>query len=64
MIFERENKKAFCGKPVRPGGPGLVCQIDESMFWYKQKYHTGRIPVGKDGFSVLVILQQYLRRIL
>ena len=26
------------------GGNNVICQIDESMFSYKQKYHRGRIP--------------------
>ena len=25
------------------GGPGVICQIDESMFKYRQKYHRGRL---------------------
>ncbi len=25
------------------GGQGIICQIDESMFHYRQKYHNGRI---------------------
>ncbi|KAG0423173.1 hypothetical protein DMUE_6167, partial [Dictyocoela muelleri] len=25
------------------GGNGMICQIDESMFRYKQKYHVGRV---------------------
>ncbi|KAG0440321.1 hypothetical protein DMUE_1829 [Dictyocoela muelleri] len=29
--------------PIRLGGNGVICQIDESMFHYKQKYHRGRI---------------------
>jgi len=29
--------------PIRLGGPGIVCQIDESLFCHKQKYHRGRI---------------------
>ena len=28
----------------RLGGDGIQVQIDESMFHYKQKYHTGRLP--------------------
>ena len=28
----------------RLGGEAIIVQIDESMFHYKQKYHTGRIP--------------------
>ncbi|KAG0424152.1 hypothetical protein DMUE_6107 [Dictyocoela muelleri] len=29
--------------PIRLGGEGVICQIDESMFHYKQKYHHGRV---------------------
>ncbi|KAG0423912.1 hypothetical protein DMUE_6120, partial [Dictyocoela muelleri] len=29
--------------PVRLGGEGIICQIDESMFHYRQKYHRGRL---------------------
>ena len=29
--------------PIRLGGPGTICQIDESLFSHKQKYHRGRI---------------------
>lgn len=36
-----------CGKflvqnPLKLGGRGLICQIDESLFRYKPKYHRGR----------------------
>ena len=41
------NKQArsefLISNPVKLGGQGIICQIDESMFRYKQKYHTGRI---------------------
>lgn len=44
----RENtKKYFDKNPVRLGGVGVVCQIDESMFRYRQKYHRGRNPDGE-----------------
>ena len=29
--------------PIRLGGPGIVCQIDESLMCHKQKYHRGRV---------------------
>ncbi|KAG0417738.1 hypothetical protein DMUE_6419, partial [Dictyocoela muelleri] len=37
-IFFEENS-------YRLGGEGIICQIDESMFKYKQKYFVGRSPV-------------------
>jgi transposase-like protein len=30
--------------PLRLGGIGIVCQIDESLFRYKPKYHRKRAP--------------------
>jgi len=32
----------FEENPLRLGGKGVICQIDESMFKNKQKYHQGR----------------------
>ncbi|KAI4293486.1 hypothetical protein PAPHI01_2760, partial [Pancytospora philotis] len=29
--------------PVRLGGHGVLCQVDESLFCHKQKYHVGRV---------------------
>ena len=40
--------------PPKLGGQGIVCQIDESLFCYKQKYHRDRIknaPVW--GFGIV-----------
>jgi len=31
-------------EPVRLGGYGIICQIDESLFSHKQKNHVGRVP--------------------
>lgn len=31
-------------EPVRLGGPGVICQIDESLFSHKVKAHRGRGP--------------------
>lgn len=45
-IFSSLRKKCnvyFNENPIRLGGNGYICQIDESMFKYKQKYHVGRI---------------------
>lgn len=45
-IYKRLRKKTisfFTENPFNLGDEGVVCQIDESMFKYKQKYHVGRI---------------------
>ena len=34
----------FARNPMQLGGEGVVCQIDESLFRHKQKYHVGRVP--------------------
>jgi hypothetical protein len=34
-------KKHFEANPIRLGGNGVVCQVDESLFCYKPKYHRG-----------------------
>ncbi|KCZ79527.1 hypothetical protein H312_03085, partial [Anncaliia algerae PRA339] len=28
--------------PIRLGGPGIICQVDESLFCHKQKFGKGR----------------------
>jgi hypothetical protein len=35
-------RRYFAASLIRLGGPGIVCQIDESLFAYKPKYHQGR----------------------
>ncbi|KCZ77732.1 hypothetical protein H311_01250, partial [Anncaliia algerae PRA109] len=30
--------------PIRLGGPGIICQVDESLFCHKQKFGKGRTP--------------------
>lgn len=30
--------------PIQLGGPSVICQIDESLFCHKVKYHRGRAP--------------------
>src|SRR6187402_2665159 len=37
-------RKYFADNPIRLGGTGVICQIDESLFAYKPKYHRGRAP--------------------
>lgn len=32
----------FIVNPMRLGGDGIVCQVDESLFRHKPKYHVGR----------------------
>ena len=34
----------FTRNPVRLGGEGVICQIDESLFRHKPKNHVGRYP--------------------
>ncbi|KAG0424975.1 hypothetical protein DMUE_6063, partial [Dictyocoela muelleri] len=34
----------FAKEPIRLGGPGIICQVDESLFVHKVKYHRGRSP--------------------
>jgi len=34
----------YCDNHVRLGGPGKICQIDESQFVHKIKHHRGRAP--------------------
>ena len=45
-IYKKLRLKTACyleQNPIKLGGEGLICQVDESMFKYKQKYHVGRI---------------------
>ncbi|MGL5706783.1 MAG: transposase [Aeromonas sp.] len=37
-------RRFFDANPIRLGGPGIICQIDESLFRHKPKYHVGRYP--------------------
>jgi len=37
--------KYFVENPIRLGGPGKICQIDESLFVHKTKYNRGRWPI-------------------
>jgi len=34
--------ESFSATPMRLGGHNVICQIDESLFNHKQKYHVGR----------------------
>jgi transposase-like protein len=42
-MLSEQTIKYFEENPLRFGGNNVICQIDESMFRYKQKYHVGRI---------------------
>lgn len=36
----------FKDNVIKLGGENIICQIDESMFRYRQKYHRGRVVGG------------------
>ncbi|MGL6009009.1 MAG: hypothetical protein ACRC1D_06100 [Culicoidibacterales bacterium] len=40
-------KKYFSVNPVKLGGVGIICQIDESLFRHKPKYHVSRHPTNE-----------------
>ena len=42
--LRRMAVKKLVDNPIRLGGPGIVCEIDESMLSHKAKYHRGRQP--------------------
>ena len=49
MVEIYASLRAICGQyfkqnPIRLGGPGQVCQLDESQFAHKVKHHRGRAP--------------------
>jgi ISXO2-like transposase domain len=37
-------RKYLDSNPMVLGGEDIVCQVDESVFSYKPKYHRGRAP--------------------
>lgn len=41
-LIRNEIKKFFSLNPVRLGGENIICQVDESLFCHKPKYHRGR----------------------
>ena len=40
--FRNACVEFFIRNPIFLGGPGIIYQIDESLFVHKQKYHRGR----------------------
>ena len=42
--LRRMAVQELADNPIRLGGPGIVCEIDESMLSHKAKYHRGRRP--------------------
>jgi len=49
MVKIYKSLREVCGRyfyhnPIRLGGPGRVCQLDESQFTHKVKHHRGRAP--------------------
>jgi hypothetical protein len=49
--------KKYQENQVYLGGEGIFCQIDESLFRHKPKYHRGRVNARK----IWVLLLQILR---
>ena len=47
-------RKYFVDNPIRLGGSGVVCQVDESLFAYKPKYHRGRSPEEEKWVSGII----------
>jgi hypothetical protein len=44
IIYSFLRNKYFTANPIKLGGEGIICQVDESLFAYKPKYHRGRAP--------------------
>ena len=42
LYLRKMYSEYFLKYPIRLGGEGIVCKIDESLFIQKQKYHRGR----------------------
>jgi hypothetical protein len=47
MVLLYRSLRTFCTRyfkenPVKLGGSGIVCQVDESLFCFKPKHHRGR----------------------
>ena len=40
----------FANNPIQMGGPGIILEIDESLFRHKPKYHRGRQPQHNSGW--------------
>ena len=49
------NHRNICSQylvnnPIQMGGPGIILEIDESLFRHKPKYHRGRQPQHDSGW--------------
>ena len=40
--FRNACVKFFIRNTISLDGPSIICQIDESLYFHKQKYHGGR----------------------
>jgi hypothetical protein len=48
--------------PIQLGGPGIICQIDESCFSHRPKHHRGRSPAHEKWVFGIVDTSYYPAR--